>query len=79
METRARRRFVTALAGLAAAPLLPARVARAEPDPFAPLILQITSGAAVRPGRVTVDTPRLADNGHSVPLKVSVEIGRAHV
>jgi sulfur-oxidizing protein SoxY len=72
MKTTARRRFVSLLAGLAAAPLL-ARAARAQSDAFAPLILKITGGAPVRPGRVTVDTPRLADNGHSVPLKVSVE------
>ena len=73
MNTPARRRFITVLAGLAAAPLLRARGARAQPDPFAPLVLQVTGGAPVRPGRVTVDTPRLADNGHSVPLRVSVE------
>ncbi len=73
MDTPARRRFISVLAGLAAAPLLPARAARAQADPFAPLVQQVTGGAPVRPGRVTVDTPRLADNGHSVPLKVSVE------
>lgn len=37
-----------------------------------PLIAKLTGGAAVREGRVTLDVPRLADNGHSVPLKVSV-------
>lgn len=73
MDTPTRRRFITVLAGLAAVPLLPARAARAQPDPFAPLVMQITGGAPVRPGRVTVDTPRLADNGHSVPLRVSVD------
>ena len=73
MNTPARRRFITVLAGLAAAPLLRARGARAQPDPFAPLLMQVTGGAPVRSGRVTVDTPRLADNGHSVPLTVSVE------
>ena len=73
MELSARRRFISGLAGLASALLLRARGARAQPDPFAPLILQVTGGAPVRLGRVTVDTPRLADNGHSVPLKVSVE------
>jgi sulfur-oxidizing protein SoxY len=73
MGTRARRRFVSVLAGLAAAPMLAARVARAQPaDPFAALVKKITGGAAVNAGRVTVDTPRLADNGHSVPLSVSV-------
>jgi len=70
----ARRRFISVMAGLVAAPLLPARPARGqEADPFAPLIRSITGGAAVKPGRVRVDTPRLADNGHSVPLTVSVE------
>ena len=74
MGTRARRRFISALAGLAAVPLLTARSARGQPaEPFAALLRKITGGAAVRPGRVTVDTPRLADNGHSVPLKVSVD------
>ena len=73
MDNSARRRFNSGLAGLAAALFLRARGARAQPDPFAPLILQVTGGAPVRLGRVTVDTPRLADNGHSVPLKVSVE------
>jgi len=72
MKTIARRRFVSVLAGLAAAPLLP-RAASAQSDPFAPLLLKLAGGAKVSPGRVTVDTPRLADNGHSVPLTVSVE------
>lgn len=73
MNTLTRRRFVAVLAGLAAAPLLPARAARAQSDPFAPLLQKVTGGAPVRAGRVTIDTPRLADNGHSVPLRVSVE------
>ena len=68
-----RRRIIALLAGLAAASLLPFRVARAQTDPFAALLKQVTGGATVRPGRVKVDTPRLADNGHSVPLTVSVE------
>jgi sulfur-oxidizing protein SoxY len=70
----ARRRFISLLAGLAAVPLLPSRAARAQQDdPFAAPLGKITGGATVRPGRVTVDTPRLADNGHSVPLTVSVD------
>ena len=68
-----RRRFIALLASLAAASLLPSRAVRAQADPFAALLKQVTGGAAVRPGHVTVDTPRLADNGHSVPLTVSVE------
>ena len=68
-----RRRFVALLAGLAAIPLLPFRAARAQADPSTALLRQVTGGATVRPGHVKVDTPRLADNGHSVSLAVSVE------
>jgi sulfur-oxidizing protein SoxY len=73
MNAPVRRRFVALLAGLAAIPLLPFRAARAQLDPFTALLKQVTGGATVRPGRVKVDTARLADNGHSVPLTVSVE------
>jgi sulfur-oxidizing protein SoxY len=73
MNARARRRFISLLVGAAAMPLLRARGAHAQPDPFATLVAKIAGGAPIRSGRVTVDTPRLADNGHSVPLKVSVE------
>ena len=73
MNSSARRRFISVLTGLAAMPLLPLRAARAQADPFAPLLLKLAGGATVRPGRVTVDTPRLADNGHSVPLALRVE------
>ena len=73
MNAPVRRRFIALFAGIVAMPLLRVPAARAQPDPFATLVLQITGGATVRSGRVTVDTPRLADNGHSVPLKVSVE------
>lgn len=48
-------------------------LARAQGDPLAPLIRDITGGAPLAAGRVTIDTPRLADNGHSVPLKVTVD------
>jgi len=66
-----RRRFMAALAGIAAAPFLPAR---AQPsNGFAEMLRKVTGGAPVNPGRVTVDTPRLADNGHSVPLRIRVE------
>ena len=71
MPMSARRRFISLLASLPAV-LLSMRAARAQSDPFAPLVSQVTGGAQVSAGRVTVDTPRLADNGNSVPLKVSV-------
>jgi sulfur-oxidizing protein SoxY len=62
---------MSALASLAAMPWWPAE-ARAQTDPLGPLIAKLTGGTPVNPGRVTVSTPRLADNGHSVPLTVSV-------
>ena len=67
-----RRRFVCALSGLAVAPLIPAS-ALAQTDPFAPLIAAFTGGAPVRQGRVTLDTPTLADNGNAVPLRIVVD------
>src|SRR5688500_3847721 len=73
MTTRIRRRgFIATLAGLAAVPLVPARAA-APPGPLAPLIEKITGGAPLQEGRVRLEIPRLADNGHSVPLKVAVK------
>lgn len=73
MPTHTRRRFMTAMAGIAAAPLLPAARAQTPENDLEPLIRKITGGKPVTEGGVVVDTPRLADNGHSVPLKVAVE------
>lgn len=73
MAAPGRRRFFAALAGVAAALLIPARAAGAQGGPLGPVIAKLTGGAPLREGRVKVDTPRLADNGHSVPLKVSVD------
>lgn len=47
--------------------------AQAPADPLSPLVHGITGGAMLTAGKVLIDTPRLADNGHSVPLKVSVD------
>ena len=67
-----RRQFVRALSGLVAAPLMPV-AAWAQTDPFAPLIAAFTGGAPVRQGRVTLDTPLLADNGNAVSLRIVVD------
>lgn len=37
------------------------------------LLRQVTGGAAVSDGRVLLDTPVLADNGHSVPVRIVVD------
>ncbi len=42
-------------------------------DPLVQRAGAITGGATIRNGRVHIDTPRLADNGHSVPITVNVD------
>lgn len=74
MARRSRRRFLAvAAAGVVAAA---SHAARAQPavqlQPPGPLIESVTGGAPVRAGRVTLEIPRLADNGHAVPLGISV-------
>ncbi len=68
-----RRRFLATLTAIAGAPFA-ARAVPAQADGRDSLIRQVTGGGAlVREGRVKVDTPELADNGHSVPLRVIVD------
>lgn len=72
MASRSRRRFLAvAAAGVLA---VGSRATRAQlaVQPLGPLIESVTGGAAVREGRVTLEIPRLADNGHAVPLRISV-------
>jgi len=61
-----RRRF---LAGLAALP----GAALAQVDPLDPLVWVVTKGAQVKQGKVTVELPQLADNGNSVPIRITVD------
>jgi sulfur-oxidizing protein SoxY len=72
VRNRSRRRFIAAAA--AGAMMAQSRLSRAQLaiQPLGPLIDKITNGGRVSEGRVTVEIPRLADNGHAVPLKVSV-------
>jgi len=72
METP-RRRFFSMLAGFTAFVLLPGRNAHAAIESLAPLVNKITKGAPLREGRVKLEIPRLADNGHSVPLRIAVD------
>jgi sulfur-oxidizing protein SoxY len=73
MNTSQRRRFITMLAGLAAGPLVRIRKARGATASLEPIIKKVTGGVELREGRVRLEIPLLADNGHSVPLKLSVE------
>ena len=72
MANKSRRRFIATCA--VGAVMAQSRLSRAQLviQPLEPLIAKVTNGARVSEGRVTVDIPRLADNGYSVPLKVSV-------
>lgn len=72
MADRSRRRFLAAAA--AGAVMSQSRLSRAQlvTQPLEPIIARVTGGAAVREGRVSLEIPRLADNGHAVPLKISV-------
>lgn len=65
-----RRRFLVSCSALALAPAL--ALAQQNPQREA-LLREVTRGAALRIGRVFVDTPTLADNGHSVPLRIAVD------
>lgn len=74
----ARRRFSVGLARSCAwfAALASTSSHAADETPAPEALLQraraVTNGAPIRSGRVVIDTPRLADNGHSVPIMVRV-------
>lgn len=67
-----RRRFLISCSAMAVAPIWTVAHAQHNPQREA-LLREITGGVEVRIGRVVVDTPPLADNGHSVPLRVVVD------
>jgi sulfur-oxidizing protein SoxY len=59
------------LAGAACAFALP-RAALAQQD-LVPLAAKVAEGATLRKGKVKVELPQLADNGNSVPIRITVE------
>ena len=73
-----RRAFVVTAVGAAAVPAIVPGTARAQmtrtPLNDMPQKIRALVGAAViRPGRVKLDIPPLVENGHLVPLNVSVD------
>jgi sulfur-oxidizing protein SoxY len=72
MQNRSRRRFLAAAAATALAGQVRNSGAQLAVQPLEPLIAKLTGGAQVRAERVTLEIARLADNGHAVPLKISV-------
>jgi sulfur-oxidizing protein SoxY len=63
------------LAGTVASPLvsLVPFAAQATPEALAAAIREVTGGASLREGKVTLDVPPLVENGNTVPLTVKVE------
>jgi sulfur-oxidizing protein SoxY len=60
------------LAGAAGALALPG-VALAQVDPLDPHVRALANGAPMRKGKVTLVLPQLADNGNSVPIRITVD------
>jgi sulfur-oxidizing protein SoxY len=60
------------LAGAAAVTLLPF-AAEATPEALADAIKEVTGGAPLRAGKVTLDIPPIVENGNTVPMTVTVE------
>ncbi|HKW37835.1 MAG TPA: thiosulfate oxidation carrier protein SoxY [Burkholderiales bacterium] len=58
------------LAGLAGGLALPAFGEEAKLDPLA---AKVANGAPVRKGKVKLQLPLLADNGNSVPIRITVD------
>ena len=49
------------------------RAANATPEALAAVIKEVTGGAPLREGKVTLDIPPLVENGNAVPLTVKVD------
>ena len=62
-----RREFLAGLAGGLALP------AFAQQETLDPLAAKVANGAPLRKGKVKVELPLLADNGNSVPIRITVD------
>ena len=59
-------------AGLSALPFWPL-IAQAEDAPEVAAFKAYVAGRTVRPGRLVLDIPRLADNGNVVPVRIAMQ------
>jgi sulfur-oxidizing protein SoxY len=63
----------TFIAGATLVTVLPLGHAHATSADLDAAIKQVTGGATLQPGRITLNVPPLVENGNTVPLTVSVE------
>lgn len=68
-----RREFLCAAAGVGLVSVIAVRPARATPPAMQEAIGKVVGAARVSTGRVKLELPPLSENGHAVPLTVSVE------
>ena len=74
MNNRSRRRFLAAAAaGALASQVRVSFAAIPRIEALDPLVAKITGGAPLQEGRVALEIPSLSDNGHAVPLKITVQ------
>ena len=77
MKRASRRKFLAAAGGLAAAAALPLKVSaqmtRMPPNNMPQVIERVVGSAKVNQGKVKVTLPPLVENGHLVPLSVTVD------
>src|SRR5437016_6246817 len=72
-KTATRRRFLAVAGGVALAPILVCRSARATPATMAAAIREVIGESEVREGKVALELPPLVENGNAVPMTVTVE------
>ena len=76
MKHRSRRKFLVAVGGLAAAALAPsarAQMTRTPLNNMPDVIRKLVGTNVINRGKVKLGLPPLVENGHLVPLTVSVE------
>ena len=73
LEGMSRRTLLAGTVGILVLPLIGDR-ALATPDSMAEAMAEVLGkGAKIKAGRVKIELPELAENGNSVPLKLSVD------
>jgi len=72
LRSRARRRVLAAGGALVALRVVPVRAQTASELPQVAALTDDLAGRVPRFGRLSLDIPRLADNGNAVPLRIAM-------